>query len=373
MATEGGRRAVVFVGRHEPRKGLDVLLDAFAGLPDSAVLWVVGDGPATEMARRRHPESERVRWLGRLSDREVSERLAGASVMCAPSLGGESFGVVLLEGMAAGCSMVASDIEGYREAAGGHASLVEPGDPGALDRRAPGGPRRRRRREGRSSPEALRAAAEHARSWSMDTLAALYVDVYERAASGALQVIGWQTHGRREGHDGRPRIAGGIRGLGIRGLGGIRAGADRPTADGARTATETAIGRHRAGRPALRPEARRRVTPTGGGKGRGTNGSNRSGAKVVRASAPHRRLAGRSDRGRRRRCPLPPRRPSRRSPASGPPRSTRPRWRRTAVASVALCGYTAIAPALIVGALCWVAVSVVVAVVGLRGRAGWPS
>ena len=180
---EGGRRSIVFVGRHEPRKGLDVLLDSFAGLPDSAALWVVGDGPTTEMARRRHPESERVRWLGRLSDREVSERLAGASVMCAPSLGGESFGVVLLEGMAAGCSMVASDIEGYREAAGGHASLVEPGDPGALTAALGVALADAASGTGRSSPEALRAAAEHARSWSMDTLAALYVEVYERAAT----------------------------------------------------------------------------------------------------------------------------------------------------------------------------------------------
>ena len=44
----------------------------------------------------------------------MASRLAGAEVLCAPSLQGESFGMVLLEGMAAGCSVVASDIEGYR-------------------------------------------------------------------------------------------------------------------------------------------------------------------------------------------------------------------------------------------------------------------
>ena len=71
---------------------------------------------------------------GALSDDEVASRLAGADVLCAPSLYGESFGMVLLEGMAAGCAVVASDIEGYRIAAGGHATLVPPGDAGALAR-----------------------------------------------------------------------------------------------------------------------------------------------------------------------------------------------------------------------------------------------
>ena len=125
---------MLFLGRHEPRKGLHVLLDAFATLERPAVLWVAGDGPATEVQRRRHPESDRVHWLGVLSEEEVASRLAGADVLCAPSLQGESFGMVLLEGMAAGCTVVASDIEGYRMASGGHATLVPPGDAPALAR-----------------------------------------------------------------------------------------------------------------------------------------------------------------------------------------------------------------------------------------------
>ena len=128
MRDEQGRPVVLFLGRHEARKGLDVLLDAFAMVERPAVLWVAGDGPGSEVQRRRHPESDRVRWLGMLSDDEVASRLAGADVLCAPSLHGESFGMVLLEGMAAGCAVVASDIEGYRSAAGGHAELVPPGD-----------------------------------------------------------------------------------------------------------------------------------------------------------------------------------------------------------------------------------------------------
>ncbi len=123
---------VLFLGRHEPRKGLGVLLDAFVGVPEPAVLWIAGDGPATDELRRHHPASGRVQWLGRLDDADVASRLAGADVLCAPSLGGESFGMVLLEGMAAGCTVVASDIPGYRAAADGHAALVPPADPAAL-------------------------------------------------------------------------------------------------------------------------------------------------------------------------------------------------------------------------------------------------
>jgi len=178
---EQGRPVALFVGRHEARKGLDVLLDAFAKVDRPAVLWIAGEGPSTEVQRRRHPASDRVRWLGRLSDGEVASRLAGADVLCVPSLGGESFGVVLLEGMAAGCAVVASDLEGYRTAAGGHAALVPPGDTGALVRALDQALADAGAGTGQSSPSALRAAREHARASSMEALAGCYVDVYERA------------------------------------------------------------------------------------------------------------------------------------------------------------------------------------------------
>jgi phosphatidylinositol alpha-mannosyltransferase len=167
-----GRPTVLFLGRHEPRKGLEVLLDAFALLERPAVLWVAGAAPGVEVQRRRGP---RVEWLGQLSDDEVASRLAGADVLCAPSLYGESFGMVLLEGMAAGCAVVASDIEGYRTAAGGHATLVPPGDAGALARALESvltaGP----------STTARVEASEYARVWSMDTLAGRYLELYGQA------------------------------------------------------------------------------------------------------------------------------------------------------------------------------------------------
>jgi phosphatidylinositol alpha-mannosyltransferase len=180
-----GRPVIVFVGRHEHRKGLAVLLDAFTMVERPAVLWVIGEGPDTEALRRRTPPSDRVEWLGALSDEEMASRLAGADVQCAPALGGESFGLVLLEGMAAGCVVVASDIDGYRQASGGQAELVPPGDAHALARAlrqvladvATG--------TGRAAPEARSAAREHARAWSMDTLALRYVELYQRAIAEA--------------------------------------------------------------------------------------------------------------------------------------------------------------------------------------------
>lgn len=167
--------AVLFLGRHERRKGLDVLLDGFVKVERPAVLWIAGAGPDTARLRARHPESPRVRWLGVVSDEEAMARLAGASVLCAPSLGGESFGMVLLEAMASGTAVVASDIAGYRQVVAGHGSLVPPGDPTALAAEL--------ERVLASPPDAVarERALTHAARWSMDVLAARYVELYVRA------------------------------------------------------------------------------------------------------------------------------------------------------------------------------------------------
>jgi phosphatidylinositol alpha-mannosyltransferase len=125
---------ILFLGRHEPRKGLSVLLDALDYLPSDVRLWVGSDGPQTAELQSRWAGDPRVCWLGRLSDDEVAARLRGADVFCAPSLHGESFGVVLLEAMAARTAIVASDLPGYRVVArdGVEALLVPPGDALAL-------------------------------------------------------------------------------------------------------------------------------------------------------------------------------------------------------------------------------------------------
>jgi len=125
---------IFFLGRHEERKGLAVLLRAFQSMPEDVRLWIGGDGPDSPQLRDEYRDDGRITWLGRISDPEKGARLRGASVICAPSLHGESFGVVLIEAMAAGTPVVASAIDGYRNVAtdGLDALLVPPSDPDAL-------------------------------------------------------------------------------------------------------------------------------------------------------------------------------------------------------------------------------------------------
>lgn len=169
---------VLFLGRHEPRKGLEVLLEGFSRVPGPATLWIAGDGPDTARLRRRHPPSDRLEWLGVLSEEEVARRLAGADVLCAPSLFGESFGMVMLEAMAARCVVVASDIPGYRAAAGGHALLVKPGDAAAMSTVLTAALADAEAGTGRAAPSALEAGVAHAERWSMDRLARRYLELY---------------------------------------------------------------------------------------------------------------------------------------------------------------------------------------------------
>lgn len=164
---------VLFVGRHEPRKGLSVALDAFAGLESEATLWVVGEGPETDGLRARGVPG--VEWLGRVDDAELASRMRAASVVCAPSLRGESFGVVLLEAMAAGAVVVASDIEGYRGVArdGREAILVRPGDSAALSQGL-----RRALKGGALADGLIEAGRARAASFSMSHIALSYLDIY---------------------------------------------------------------------------------------------------------------------------------------------------------------------------------------------------
>jgi len=174
------RPAVVFVGRHEVRKGLGVLLEAFSTSALEARLWVVGDGPERPALRARYGADARIEWLGRLDGDALAARVAGATVLVAPSLGGESFGVVLLEAMAAGTAVLASDIPGYRLAAGSAAELVVPGDPAALRRSLEAllGDVGRR-------AELVGAGRERACSHSFEELAVAYRRRYEALLSGA--------------------------------------------------------------------------------------------------------------------------------------------------------------------------------------------
>lgn len=172
--TEGP--TIFFLARHEERKGLRVLLEALAHLPPEVRLWVGGHGPQTDELQHRFPDP-RIEWLGSIDDHEKAARLRGADVFCVPSLGGESFGVVLLEGMAAGTPVVASDIEAYRRTSrdGLDARLFRNGD--ALDLA-----RALTECSQPSDEVALRVerGRERASAHSMRNLALAYVERYER-------------------------------------------------------------------------------------------------------------------------------------------------------------------------------------------------
>jgi phosphatidylinositol alpha-mannosyltransferase len=125
---------VLFLSRIERRKGLEVLIQAMTRLRDlGAELVVAGSGPEEKAAKALAQRLQvKARFLGRVADEDVPGLYRSADVYCAPGLGGESFGIVLVEAMAAGAPVVCSDLPGFRAVAGGAATLVPPGEAGPL-------------------------------------------------------------------------------------------------------------------------------------------------------------------------------------------------------------------------------------------------
>lgn len=111
-------RTVLFLGRYdEPRKGMAVLLGALPAVverfPDVEVL-VVGRGDEDELRSSAGPLAHHLRFLGQVDDAVKASAMRSADVYCAPNTGGESFGIVLVEAMAAGTAVVASDLDAFR-------------------------------------------------------------------------------------------------------------------------------------------------------------------------------------------------------------------------------------------------------------------
>ncbi|WP_132433064.1 glycosyltransferase family 4 protein [Pseudonocardia endophytica] len=131
---------VGFLGRFdEPRKGMPVLLDAVRALSRTRPglrLLVVGRGDEAALRRQAGPDlAGRIDFLGAVDEPTKAAALRSMDVYCAPNLGGESFGMVLLEAMAAGAPVVASDMEAFRAVVGDDAGrLVPTGDAPALAR-----------------------------------------------------------------------------------------------------------------------------------------------------------------------------------------------------------------------------------------------
>lgn len=128
MATDS-RPVIVFLGRlDEPRKGLSVFAGAIEGVLDKmpgARFLIAGRGDTPEIRRQVARFGDSVSFLGGISDEEKASLLAGASLYVAPQTGGESFGIVLVEAMAAGTAVVASDIPAFR-------AVLEDGRAGVL-------------------------------------------------------------------------------------------------------------------------------------------------------------------------------------------------------------------------------------------------
>jgi phosphatidylinositol alpha-mannosyltransferase len=147
-----------------------------------AHLRIVGADPLSVrwLARRERLSLDSVDLLGGLSEDELTRELAEASLLAAPSLGGESFGMVLTRAFATATPVVASDIEGYSHVAGPETGiLVPPGDPdrlaAALIELLEDEPRRRR------LGEAARTVAER---YSWNTIAQRLVAIYEDLVNG---------------------------------------------------------------------------------------------------------------------------------------------------------------------------------------------
>jgi phosphatidylinositol alpha-mannosyltransferase len=179
-ADPGGRADhVVFAGRHEARKGLHVLLRAWPELHrrTGARLRLAGADPLAVklLLTRVRISSEGIDVLGFLSQEELTRELLAAKVLVAPSLGGESFGMVLTRAFACATPVVASDIPGYKDVMTRDAAVaVPPGDPGALTEAVAGlladEPRRR------ALGAAARSLAEDRYSW--DAVAARLAEIY---------------------------------------------------------------------------------------------------------------------------------------------------------------------------------------------------
>jgi phosphatidyl-myo-inositol alpha-mannosyltransferase len=133
-----GNRAdrIVFAGRHDPRKGLPVLLRAWPRLRDrGARLRVLGADPLAVrlLLTRLRLSEDGIDVLGYVDDETLTEELAAAKLLVAPSLGNESFGMTITRAFACATPVVASDIPGYREVvAEDTGALVPPDDPEAL-------------------------------------------------------------------------------------------------------------------------------------------------------------------------------------------------------------------------------------------------
>jgi phosphatidylinositol alpha-mannosyltransferase len=175
---------VVFAGRHEQRKGLHVLLQAWPAIRErtGATLRVCGADPLRVklLINRLRIDDDGIDVLGFLPQEEYTQELLRAKALVAPSLGGESFGIVIVRALACATPVVASDIEGYRDVMTPEACVsFAPGDPDALAEAVTGLLADEPRREAMGAAGRELAQANYA--W--ESIAQRLLGIYEAAAA----------------------------------------------------------------------------------------------------------------------------------------------------------------------------------------------
>jgi phosphatidylinositol alpha-mannosyltransferase len=169
---------VVVVGRLEARKGVATAVAAVQAHNErSEAPWrlvVIGDGPERASLMAAAGADDHVQFLGSVSDAEKRRWYRRADVLVAPATRGESFGLILLEAMASETPVVASDIPGYRDAAGNYAVLFDPGQSAALEHAIATALTSH-------DHQSLARARSHAEHWSMRRLVDDYLELYHQA------------------------------------------------------------------------------------------------------------------------------------------------------------------------------------------------
>lgn len=199
---EDGRPNILFVGRPEKRKGVGYLIRAYPQIknafPDARFI-IVGAGDWEESPYRAYIERHNMRDIsivGYVSEEEKARYLRSAHVFCAPAVQGESFGIVLLEAMAAGLPVVASQIVGYRDVVtdGQEGLLVPPRDASAVAEAVC------RILQDRALAVAMGAAGmETAAQYSWSRIAEQVLDLYARTGNRPLPsprtAVAWEPLG----------------------------------------------------------------------------------------------------------------------------------------------------------------------------------
>jgi phosphatidyl-myo-inositol alpha-mannosyltransferase len=187
---------IVFVGQAVDRKGLPLLLRAFEALREHIPTELTVIGPSQEELAPLLMDAEGVRVLGKVDDATKNAELRAADVLAAPSLGGESFGMVLTEAFASGTTVVASDIAGYRDVVtdGVDGVLVPPADAQALAEAL---------RDLYDEPERrlklARAAADTVQRFAWEHVALEVMDSYTQAIACPRPTTAGQRFGVRSG------------------------------------------------------------------------------------------------------------------------------------------------------------------------------